>query len=260
MPQVIGGAGTVARYGQRFRCPPSLPVNVHDHPLPAASGGPSARRRALLLGGAGTLLAGCASDSLSLIGSTIGGFGQPARYPISDAQIEAIPYATMGVRFGDGGGVVMVLASIDGDDLHWASADRVVLVTRRGRLVKTIGLSRDLLTTRPAGADALADALAGNPVAAEARVDRIIDLRQKDDFSVPVESRWDVQGEETVSLLGRERRLVRVRERMTVRKWRWSADNLYWLDAGSGQVWKARQQFCPEVPAMTLELLKPATG
>lgn len=249
----------MARYGQHFRCQRSLPVNALPHPSSAAADDPSPRRRALLLAGASTVLAGCASDSLSLIGSTIGGFGQPARYPLSDAQIEAIPYATMGVRFGDSGGVVMVLASVDGDDLHWASADRVVLVTRRGRLVKTVGLARDLLTTRAAGGDALAQALAGDPAAAEARVDRLVDLRPKDDFGVPVESRWEVQGEETLRLLGRERPLIRVRERMVVRKWRWSADNVYWVEAGNGRVWKARQQYCPDVPVMTLELLNPAS-
>lgn len=235
-------------------------MNVIDHLPPAASLPARISRRRLLIA-AGTLgLGGCASDSLSLLGSTLPRFGASARgngYPLNDAQIKAIPYAVMGVHIGKGAGVVTVLASIDGERLHWASADRVVLITERGRLVKTIGLPRDLLTTRTTEFDPLGRALRGEADGG-AGISRVIDLRPDDDFSVPVESRCTVQGEETLSLLGQPRSVVRIRERVVVRKWRWSTDNLYWCDPGSGRIWKSRQQFCPEVPAITMELLRAA--
>jgi hypothetical protein len=221
---------------------------------------PPPLRRRLLLGAGSALLTGCASDSLSLIGSTLGVTGPSGHYLLSDEQIAAIPYACLGVRIGNGGGVVMVLASIDGEQLSWASADRVVLVTRAGRLVKTIGLSRDLLTRRDIGPDLLGLASRGDPAAAEARVSRIVDLRPDDDFSVPVDTRCEPMGEETLTLLGTPLRVLKVRERVTVRKWRWATDNVYWLDADSGRVWKSRQQFCPQVAPITMELLKPAAG
>jgi len=219
-----------------------------------------ARSRRSLLIAAGTLgLSACASDSLSLLGASFGsGRRGGSGYPISDADIAAIPYASLGVRIGSSAGVVMILASIDGEKLNWVSADRVVLITERGRLVKTIGMPRDLLATRATGSDPLPLVIRGDSQANQARISRIIDLRPKDDFSVPVESRCTVRSEETLTILGKPRKLLRVEERVVVRKWRWSTDNLFWVDPTTAKIWKSRQQFCPDVPAITMEVLRPA--
>lgn len=236
-------------------------MNDIDHLQSAAISPASLARRRLLIAAGALTLGGCASDSLSLLGASLPKFGASARgngYPLSDEQIKAIPYASMGVRIGNGGGVVTVLASVDGRRLHWASSDRVLLVTERGRLVKTVGLPRDLLTTQLTEFDPLGQIARGEPGKGTG-ISRIVDLRPKDDFSVPVQSQCTVQGEETLTLLGQPRRLLRVRERVVVRKWRWSTDNLFWLDPASGQIWKSRQRFCPEVPAITMEVLRPST-
>ncbi len=244
---------------------------VIDHPLPHSepTAGPiaeplSSRRKVLLagLGAVGAVLAGgCVSPSLELMGAP---FSKPGSllgrdgYALSDEQIDAIPYASMGVRIGGSAPVVMILASINGAMLHWASADRVVLITERGRLVKTIGMPRDLLSTRWTGADSLLPVLRRVPGADDARLGRIIDLRPKDDFSVPVESRCEWLGEETLTLVGRTRRTVLLGEHVKVSKWRWKAENRYWFDIDSGLMLKSRQQYCPEVAAITMEVLKPA--
>lgn len=214
------------------------------------------------LGAIGGLLAGgCVSPSLELMGAP---FKKPGSllgrdgYALTDEQIDAIPYASMGVRIGGSAPVVMILASINGAKLHWASADRVVLITERGRLVKTIGMPRDLLSTRWTGADSLLPVLRRVPGADDARLGRIIDLRPKDDFSVPVESRCEWRGEETLTLMGRTRRTVLLSEHVKVSKWRWKAENRYWFDIDSGLMLKSRQQYCPEVAAITMEVLKPA--
>ncbi len=192
--------------------------------------------------------------SLGKPGSLIGSGG----YALSNEQINAIPYASMGVRIGNSAPVIMILASINGSNLHWASADRVVLITERGRLVKTIGMPRDLLGTRWTGADSLLPVLQRVPGSDDARVSRIVDLRPKDDFSVAVESRCEWVGEETLNLMGREQRTVQLRERVKVGKWRWKTENRYWFAVDSGTMVKSRQQYCPEVAAITMEVLKPA--
>lgn len=237
-------------------------MNDIDHSTPSAATPVSLTRRGLLIAAGSLGLGGCASDSLSLLGATLPRFGASANrngYPLTDAQIKAIPYASMGVRIGKSQGVVTILASVDGARQHWASADRVVLITEHGRLVKTIGLPRDLLTTRFTEFDPLSDAARGNR-STEANISRIIDLRPKDDFSVPIESRCAVMAEESLTILGETRRVLRVRERMVVRKWRWSTENLYWCDESTGRIWKSKQQFCPDVPAITLEVLRPAAA
>ncbi|GAC1621852.1 MAG: hypothetical protein NVS9B10_05120 [Nevskia sp.] len=223
------------------------------------------RRRLLtsLAGGFSCLgLSGCGtSPTLDLLGSAltgIGDIGKAPSYGLSDAQIEALPYASLGLRIGGSQPAVVILASVDGDELHWASADRVVFVTRHGRLTKTVGLPRDLTATQWTGQDPLAKFPAMPVSRDDRRVYRFVDLRPNDDFSVPVQSSFDTLGDETLTILGHRHETVLVRERVVVRKWRWSADNLFWVDKTTGRIWKSRQQFCPEVPAMTLEILKPA--
>lgn len=221
------------------------------------------RRRVLLagLGAAGGLLTGGCSSSMKLMGAP---FSKPGSllgsdgYALTNAQIDDIPYASMGVRIGSSAPVIMILANINGAKLHWASADRVVLITERGRLVKTIGMPRDLLSTRWTGADSLLPVLHRVPGTEDSRVGRIIDLRPKDDFSVPVESRCEWLGEETLTLVGRMRRTVMLSEHIKVGKWRWKAENRYWFDVDSGLMLKSRQQYCPEVAAITMEVLRPA--
>ena len=221
-------------------------------------------RRAVLGGGLSSCLglAACgASPTLDLLGSALTGLGDIGKVPsygFSTAQIDALPYASLGLRIGHAAPAVMILASIDGEDLHWASADRVVFVTRRGRLIKTVGLPRDLVDTQWT----VQDPLAGLPLTPittrEPRVYRFVDLRPADDFGVPVQSGFEVIGEETITILGRSHETLRIRERVDVRKWRWSTENLFWADKITGRVWRSRQQFCPDVAPMVMELLKPA--
>jgi len=224
-------------------------------------------RRGVLGGLAGGLaglgVTACSSSpTLDILASAltgIGDIGKAPGYALSDAQIEALPYASLGIRIGGGAPAITILASIDGDELHWASADRVVFVTRRGRLVKTVGLPRDLSATVWVAADPLASYPLLVPASSSDRkISRFVDIRPNDDFGVPMESRFEVSGDETISLLGRSHDCVRLREHILVRKWRWSTENVFWIDKDSGRVWKSRQQFCPDVPAMTLEVLKPA--
>lgn len=237
---------------------------VIDHPpaFPEAVASVRISRRQLLAGfGLGSALAatGCASPSLKLLGGPFRGKGgHPGGYSLSPEQIEAIPYASLGVRIGDSAPVIMILASINGRRLHWASADRVVLVTEAGRLVKTIGMPRDLVETRWTGADALLPALRREVGADEVRIGRIVDLRPQDDFGVPVESRCEWRGETRLKLLGSERSAILLTERIRVRKWRWKTENRYWFDPATGQMLKSRQQYCPDVAPVTLEALKPA--
>ena len=216
-------------------------------------------RRALLQAMLGLGVAGCGvSPTLDLVGRTLSGTPKTdSGYPLSIAQIKAVPYATLGARFGSGASVVMVLATYDGKDLHWVSADRAILVTRDGRLVQTVGLARDLRATQYVAADPLQQIFSSGSAEAAPRVWRYIDMSNKDAFGVVVESTYTVLGPETISILGTPHQTLRIRERIRLPSWRWTTDNLFWIDQQTAMVRKARQQYCPEVDAIEYEILKP---
>lgn len=222
-------------------------------------------RRAALATLAGLGAGACSlSPSLELLGSSFDGltsatgFGREKPYPVTAREIDELPYATMGLRFGGGDPAVLVLAEYDGEDLHWSSADRVIFVTRRGWLVKTVGLPRDIVATQWHGENPLPGLARGEVFEPGSRMLRTLDLRPRDEFGVAVESQFEVLGRETLEVLGRRRETICLREKASVRRWRWTADNRFWVDPASGRVWRSSQQFCPELPPLVFDVLKPA--
>src|SRR5262249_33688864 len=59
-------------------------------------------------------------------------------------QAAAIPYASLGYSLDDGNQVMLVLATDTNGELLWTSPSRVVIVTRDGRIIRTLGLAHDL--------------------------------------------------------------------------------------------------------------------
>jgi len=220
--------------------------------------------RRKLLGGflAAGGLAGCESNSNSTMMLVVKSVASPSvprgAYPLSEAQIHELPYATLGVQVGEGQKAVMVLANQDGRNLKWVAADGVVFVTNGGRLLSTQGLPRNLLETRwlEEAGDPLRSVAPPDAVPARG-VYREVDLNHEQ--AIAVESRFEFRREETITILGRERPTLRVDETAIVRAWRWETRNSFWIDPQSGRVWRSIQQYCPEVPPIKLETLKPAS-
>lgn len=175
---------------------------------------------------------------------------------MSREQIAALPYASLGVQVGSSPKAVVVLAKYDGEDLQWVSSDRVVLVTRKGRLIRTVGLAQDLTGVQFQAGDVLSNWGVHPLAGAVARYARRIDVMPGDAFNVLVECELAVGTPEEITILGRPRMTRRLREQMRVPLWDWTAENLFWVDPDSGYVWRSRQVYSPRVPPIAMEVLK----
>lgn len=221
-------------------------------------------RRQMLGGILAGGLAGCSSDSststASLFQKTITTKAPSAdTYPLSAQQIQDLRYATLGIRIGSNQPAVLVLATVDGDNLRWVSADRAIFITNGGWLMRTQGLPRDLAATRWVG-DQAQDPLRGfiQTGALPARgVYRQIDLLRADERNVAVESRFEQRPDEVIEIQGGQHVCRRIDEIANMRAWRWETRNSFWIDPQNGRVWRSVQQYCPEIPPMQLEVLKP---
>lgn len=220
-------------------------------------------RRQLLGGLLVSGVSGCASDSnstVNLFSQTISSKAPPPdQYPLSAAQIHDLPYATLGVRIAKNPRAVIVLATVEGRTLQWASADHVTFVTYDGWLVGTRGLRRDLGATRwqPEPEENPLRTFAQTGTLPSRGVYREIDLRHADENNIAVESHFSMGPDETIVIQGREHATRRIDEVAIMRAWRWEARNSFWIDAQSGRVWRSVQQYCPEMPPIELEVLKP---
>lgn len=215
------------------------------------------RRRALAtLIGVG--LSGCSSSPLlssatDALRLAVEGFPD---VPITAKQVADLPYASVGVKIGNGPRSLLVLSQRQGDDLQWISADRVALVTRRGRLIQSAGLPQNLQHTKPVGNDPLAEGV--HRVAEGTAFMRLIDVMPGFTFSAPLHSTFHPEAEETIEILGRRYATRRVREECVAPDLNWKFENLYWADLGSGFVWRSQQYLTPDTPEIRIEVFKPA--
>ena len=77
---------------------------------------------------------------------------------ISRESVNQTPYAMITARIGKLPGAVLVLAEQKGGSNHWLSSNNVSVVTSSGRLIRTVGLDRDLNLLQIDGNDPLANA------------------------------------------------------------------------------------------------------
>lgn len=213
-----------------------------------------------LAAAAALALAGCSSASESsysqvwkvVRGSVSASFGD-SRVTLSQAA--AIPYASMGWRLKDGNQALIVLATDTDGQLLWTSAAHVVLVTRDGRLVRSVGLPHDLGGLTPKGAATL-------PAPAAARLAAFRSMRLADypdigQYGVEIDCQARVAGRQTIAILNRQIATTRVDENCYSPTLRWRFTDNYWLDNDDNTVWRTRQHFHPREAWIETELFRP---
>ena len=183
-------------------------------------------------------------------------FGLPD-IPVVLEAIENLPYATMRAKLGRSGWVIMVLGRYERDLLHWISSDKITLVTRGGRLVRTAGLPEDLVGTNFVGDEPLARA--GERIPEQLAPSRTIDLRPQNLFGIPVLTTLIVEGPRPIEISGQHYSTIQIREPASIELFDWEFENLVWVDAQTGFVWKSLQYISPDLPPVEMEILKPAS-
>lgn len=174
--------------------------------------------------------------------------------PLTRAQVDSIPYATLTAKMGKGPRSLLVLGRVNGQDLHWISNDKKALVSRHGRIIKTAGFSLNLINTRFLSLDPVQGGLF--TASGQNKLTRIVDLMPGNHFGVSVMSQFSQSGEEQIEIVEKRYKTRLIRERCSVPELTWSFDNYYWVDK-SGFIWKSEQHFAPTLPPVQFEILTP---
>ncbi len=176
-------------------------------------------------------------------------------YPMSLQEIEASPLAMLGVDIGGINKAVMVLGEFQGRDLAWIGADRSILVTRNGRIVRTAGFPTNLRDVSSGALEPLDESRGGVAVQAT-RLARQMEWSGKGAGSYSAQVKLKPQGSERIQILNRNVQTRIVDETVEVRSLNWVAKNRYWLD-DSGAVVRTQQQIHPTLVVLTLEMIRP---
>jgi hypothetical protein len=214
-----------------------------------------------LWGAAALLLAGCSSGGSG--NTNYAQFYQLAKQSFSASfgnmrvnrdQAAAIPYASLGYSLDDGNQAILVLATDTSGELLWTGASHVVIVTRNGRVVRTVGLGHDLasLTTRDAAIPPPSAAVQGAFSST-----RLEDFPDWGTYGAQVSCRAHLVGQQTINILGQPVTTDRVDEACQSRKPNWSFVDTFWLDPVNGLVWRSRQHIHPKGGEIETELFRP---
>jgi len=208
-------------------------------------------RRIFLVGAASAICSACDHSYVGDMQSFVRANMEKGKdLSLTLADIEKIPYASIAVRLGEGSQALLILSDNIGEDRHWMSADREVLVTRHGRLVQTQGLPQDMTATVFFSPDPVGGPSPG--FAAHQECVRALDFEPYNVAGVVVHSHFEKGGREEIDILGNRIATEIWWERGGSKEFDWKFVNQYWIDPETGFVWKSLQASAPALPQLEI--------
>jgi hypothetical protein len=169
-------------------------------------------------------------------------------------QAASIPYASMGYTLDGSNQMLLVLATDSGGELLWTGPSHAVIVTRDGRIVRTIGLGHDLAgLTAPSAAAPAPAAAARGPFSSS----RLEDFPELGLYGTLVSCRARLVGRQRIQILGQAITTNRVDEACRSQRPDWSFVDSYWVDPDNGLVWRSRQHIHPKGTEIETEVFRP---
>jgi hypothetical protein len=170
-------------------------------------------------------------------------------------QAASVAYASMGYSLDGGNQAMLILATDSGGELLWTSAAHVVIVTRQGRIVRTLGLDHDLsgLTTRNNAPLPPLTAAFQAPFTST----RLQDFPELGLYGIQVSCRAHMVGRQNINILGQAVPAVRVDESCRSSQPDWSFTDNFWVDGDNGLVWRSRQHVNPKGGTVETEIFRP---
>jgi hypothetical protein len=174
---------------------------------------------------------------------------------VTREQAAAIPYASLGYTIDGGNQDLLVLATNSGGDLLWTSAAHVVIVTRDGRIIRSVGLGRDVSNVTSRDERGLpSPGTAGQAPFSSTRLEDFPDLGL---YGVRLSCRAQLAGRQNIKILGQPIATIRVDESCSSRNPDWSFTDNFWLDKDSGFIWRSRQHVHPKGTQVEIEIFRP---
>ena len=188
---------------------------------------------------------------------------------IPASEIDQSPYSSIYVRVNDSHRAYVLLAlaetpltlpvtSINSQnvELKWISSDAGMLVTRNGRLLKTINLfdgNRINIHSEKTDPVTLGLHLSSTPMQWQST----IDWQPGYHINYQQHSTFTFVSDETLTINDKTVTLKKFNEHVVVANLDIEYDNQFWVDESTGNVIKSYQKIAPNLPYIDITLLKP---
>ena len=179
-------------------------------------------------------------------------FGQPDNEITRDL-VENIPYASAKLKIGKGATGLVILESVKNNKYTWVSADKIFVVVKDGRIIRTLGLFNNI-TSYKSPKQTFKQLIEEN--------NHFLDYFAYYSFDEPflldlkTQNHLSNRGLENVSILGVERNLYLIEEDISNDYIMWKVKNKFWVDPKDFFVWKSVQHISPKLPEFIFEVTK----
>jgi len=170
---------------------------------------------------------------------------------LSRELIDQISFASSVLKIGKGAPGLIILESIQNKEEVWVSSDKVYLVLRKGKIVKTSGLDNNLIDLKTSKID-FSDLIGKED---KLNLTFYYSFENPDLNNLKVNAEISYAGLEEVFIFEKKYSLHQITERISNSYIGWEAENKYWID-GKGYVWKSKQYISPKLPEFSLEVTK----
>lgn len=191
---------------------------------------------------AGLLLAGCNPLMQASLDTFKASVSNVEPLPLTEAEVEAVPYAQIKVTTRSSEGVMARLR--EQGDLHfWVASGKQVLLTRNGLVVRSVGLEPGLDGTRFDGESPFKRGL--HQVVDGQASTRWIDMYEGQHIGLALNSRFYRKGLETVTVIDRPYVAQRIDEKFDIPGLGFSGTNRYWVRPADGLILQSEQYVTP---------------
>jgi len=175
---------------------------------------------------------------------------------INQDLVDGIPYASMKVTIGKGPSGLMILESMNEGNLIWVSADNVFFVVKEGRIVRTSGLSNNLIAYE-SPFYSFKQILEGNFNLEKFNIYYSYDKPQL--YGLKTEVFIKIIGKQNIKILEKDRETILFEEIVENEYLGWKVKNRFWVDPQTGFVWRSVQHVSPKLPQIEMTITKKPT-
>ena len=179
-------------------------------------------------------------------------FGYP-ELNITREIVENIPYASALLKIGKGTQGLVILERVENNNYAWVSKDNVYIVTRDGRIVRSLGLLNNLTKITSINQSFKDLITKPNPVTEHYSYYSFEDpLLLNLKVSVSITNK----GFQEIEILGKRMKLILIEESITSELIGWKEKNKFWVDPEDYFVWKSIQNISPKLPVFNVQVTK----
>ena len=176
-------------------------------------------------------------------------------FTIDRKEIAGMPYALILAQVGSLPPAVLVLTSQNTHSVQWMASNNVSMVTRKGRIVQSVGFEHDLYNSHIYGDDPLKNA--PHKINEDIIFSRFMQFKTPTAHSENLNCTFKRIGEETIIIAQIDFETLVFQEQCASTSTKWSFVNTYWIDPYDGYVWQSLQHISPEHDAVRIAVLQP---